>query len=147
MHGVGGALGTGMSAFNDQVIAEFRANGGRVGGMFEGRDNMVIITTTGARSGRPVTNPLVFLPDGDRIVLIASNGGADKHPAWYHNLLADPVLTVEVPGETYTGKAELVDDPERTRLFDRMVELLPGFAEYREKTDRVIPVFAVHRTS
>ncbi|MDO3649553.1 nitroreductase family deazaflavin-dependent oxidoreductase [Nocardia mangyaensis] len=136
-----------MSAFNDQVISEFRANGGRVGGMFEGRDNMVIITTTGAKTGRAITNPLVFLPDGDRIVLIASNGGADKHPAWYHNLVANPALTVEVPGETYTAKAELVDDPERTALFDRMVELLPGFAEYREKTSREIPVFAVYRTS
>ncbi|MFC9659243.1 nitroreductase family deazaflavin-dependent oxidoreductase [Nocardia sp. NPDC127606] len=136
-----------MNAFNDQVIAEFRANGGRVGGMFEGNDAMVIITTTGAKSGRAITNPLVFLPDGDRIVLIASNGGADKHPAWYHNLLADPELTVEVGTETYRGKAELVADPERTALYDRMVERLPGFAEYRDKTDREIPVFAVYRTS
>lgn len=135
-----------MSTFNDQVIAEFRANGGRVGGMFEGRDNMVIITTTGAKSGRAITNPLVFLPDGDRIVLIASNGGADKHPAWYHNLVANPELTVEVPGETYSAKAELVADPERTALFDRMVALIPGFAEYRAKTSREIPVFAVYRT-
>lgn len=136
-----------MSAFNDEVIAEFRANGGRVGGMFEGRDNMVIITTTGAKSGRAITNPLVFLPDGDRIVLIASNGGADKHPAWYHNLIANPELTVELPAETFTGKAELVGDPERTALFDRMVEIMPGFAEYREKTSREIPVFAVSRVS
>ncbi|MFE5474403.1 nitroreductase family deazaflavin-dependent oxidoreductase [Nocardia sp. NPDC056541] len=136
-----------MNAFNDQVIAEFRANGGRVGGMFEGNDAMVIITTTGAKSGRAITNPLVFLPDGDRIVLIASNGGADKHPAWYHNLLADPELTMEVGTETYRGKAELVADPERTALYDRMVERLPGFAEYRDKTDREIPVFAVYRTS
>ena len=136
-----------MSAFNDQVIAEFRANGGRVGGPFAGRDNMVIITTTGAKSGRAITNPLVFLPDGDRIVLIASNGGADKHPAWYYNLLADPTLTVEIPGETYTGKAELVAEPERTALYDRMVALIPGFGEYRANTDRQIPVFAVYRTS
>ncbi|MFC6012266.1 nitroreductase/quinone reductase family protein [Nocardia lasii] len=136
-----------MSAFNDQVIAEFRANGGRVGGPFAGRDTMVIITTTGAKSGRAITNPLVFLPDGDRIVLIASNGGADKHPAWYYNLLADPTLTVEVPGETYTGKAELVAEPERTALYDRMVALIPGFGEYRDNTDREIPVFAVYRTN
>ncbi|MFD6390842.1 nitroreductase family deazaflavin-dependent oxidoreductase [Nocardia sp. NPDC060259] len=136
-----------MSAFNDQVIAEFRANGGRVGGLFEGRDNMVIITTTGAKSGRAITNPLVFLPDGERIVLIASNGGADRHPAWYHNLVANPELTVELPTETFTGKAELVADPERTALFDRMVELMPGFAEYRDKTSREIPVFAVSKVS
>ncbi|MFD4351819.1 nitroreductase family deazaflavin-dependent oxidoreductase [Nocardia sp. NPDC058518] len=136
-----------MNAFNDQVIAEFRANEGRVGGMFEGNDAMVIITTTGAKSGRAITNPLVFLPDGDRIVLIASNGGADKHPAWYHNLVADPELTLEVGTETYRGKAELVADPERTALYDRMVERLPGFAEYRDNTSREIPVFAVYRTS
>ncbi|WKG07050.1 nitroreductase/quinone reductase family protein [Nocardia sp. PE-7] len=108
---------------------------------------MVIITTTGAKSGRAITNPLVYLPDGDRIVLIASNGGADKHPAWYFNLLADSELTLEVGSETYRGKAELVADPERTALYDRMVERLPGFAEYRDKTSREIPVFAVYRTS
>ncbi|MGY0499711.1 nitroreductase family deazaflavin-dependent oxidoreductase [Nocardia sp. FBN12] len=136
-----------MNAFNDQVIAEFRANGGRVGGMFEGNDAMVIITTTGAKSGRAITNPLVYLPDGDRIVLIASNGGADKHPAWYFNLVADPELTLEVGSETYRGKAELVADPERTALYDRMVERLPGFAEYRDNTSREIPVFAVYRTN
>ncbi|MEU3012266.1 nitroreductase family deazaflavin-dependent oxidoreductase [Nocardia asteroides] len=134
-----------MSAFNDQVIAEFRANGGRVGGMFEGNEHMVIITTTGAKSGRAITNPLVYLPDGERIVLIASNGGADRHPAWYHNLVANPELTVELPTETFTAKAELVAEPERTALYDRMVELMPGFGEYREKTSRQIPVFAIHR--
>ncbi|GAD85831.1 nitroreductase family deazaflavin-dependent oxidoreductase [Nocardia asteroides] len=134
-----------MSAFNDQVIAEFRANGGRVGGMFEGNEHMVIITTTGAKSGRAITNPLVYLPDGERIVLIASNGGADRHPAWYHNLVANPELTVELPTETFTAKAELVTEPERTALYDRMVELMPGFGEYREKTSRQIPVFAIHR--
>ncbi|MFE1591566.1 nitroreductase family deazaflavin-dependent oxidoreductase [Nocardia sp. NPDC058705] len=136
-----------MNAFNDQVIAEFRANGGRVGGPFEGNDAMVIITTTGAKSGRAITNPLVYLPDGDRIVLIASNGGADKHPAWYYNLVADPELTLEVGSETYRGKAELVAEPERTALYDRMVERLPGFGEYRDNTSREIPVFAVYRTS
>lgn len=134
-----------MSAFNDQVIAEFRANGGRVGGMFEGNEHMVIITTTGAKSGRAITNPLVYLPDGERIVLIASNGGADRHPAWYHNLVANPELTVELPTETFTAKAELVTEPERTALYDRMVELMPGFGEYREKTSRQIPVFVIHR--
>ncbi|MGW5437877.1 nitroreductase family deazaflavin-dependent oxidoreductase [Nocardia asteroides] len=134
-----------MSAFNDRVIAEFRANGGRVGGMFEGNEHMVIITTTGAKSGRAITNPLVYLPDGERIVLIASNGGADRHPAWYHNLVANPELTVELPTETFTAKAELVAEPERTALYDRMVELMPGFGEYREKTSRQIPVFVIHR--
>lgn len=136
-----------MNDFNASVIEEFRANGGKVGGTFEGRTNLVLITTTGAKSGRETTTPLVFVPDGDRIVLIASNGGADKHPAWYHNLRTNQRLTVEVGSETYTGKAEFVTGPESTELYDRMVELIPAFAEYREKTSREIPVVAVYRQS
>ncbi|MET8777196.1 nitroreductase family deazaflavin-dependent oxidoreductase [Nocardia sp. NPDC004654] len=134
-----------MSDFNAQVIEEFRANGGRVGGMFEGRTNMVLITTTGAKSGRQVTNPLVYLPDGDRMVLVASNGGADRHPAWYHNLRAKPELTVEVGTEKFHAAAEFVTGAERDELYDRMVELMPAFGDYRAKTTRVIPVVAVQR--
>ncbi|MFE3058542.1 nitroreductase/quinone reductase family protein [Nocardia sp. NPDC059239] len=134
-----------MNAFNESVIEEFRANGGKVGGTFEGRTNLVLITTTGAKSGRAITNPLVYVPDSERIVLIASNGGADKHPAWYHNLRANPQLTVEVGDEKYTGKAEFVTGPEADELYDRMIELMPVFAEYRVKTTRKIPVIAVYR--
>lgn len=136
-----------MSDFNANVIKEFRANGGKVGGMFEGRTNMVLITTTGARSGRETTNPLVYVPDTDRIVIIASNGGDDKHPAWYHNLRADPELTVELGTETYTGKAEFVTGPESDELYARMVEIMPQFADYKAKTTRQIPVVAVYRQS
>ncbi|MFE9576955.1 nitroreductase family deazaflavin-dependent oxidoreductase [Nocardia sp. NPDC006044] len=131
-------------SFNEQVIDEFRANAGKVGGMFEGAA-MVLITTTGAKSGRRITNPLVYLPDGDRIVLIASNGGADKHPSWYHNLRANPDLTVEIGTERYEAKAEVVTGAERDALYARMVEIMPGFGEYQEKTSRVIPVFVVRR--
>ncbi|NEW38941.1 nitroreductase family deazaflavin-dependent oxidoreductase [Nocardia cyriacigeorgica] len=134
-----------MSDFNADVIRQFRANGGRVGGMFEGRDNMVLITTTGAKSGRRITNPLVYVPDNDRIVLIASNGGADRHPAWYHNLKANPALTVEVGTESYEATAEALTGEEADVLFDRMVELMPAFADYRANTTRRIPVVAVHR--
>lgn len=136
-----------MSDFNANVIKEFRANGGKVGGMFEGRTNMVLITTTGAKSGRETTNPLVYVPDTDRIVIIASNGGDDKHPAWYHNLRADPELTVELGTETYTGKAEFVTGPESDELYARMVEIMPQFADYKAKTTRRIPVVAVYRQS
>ncbi|MGW2660203.1 nitroreductase family deazaflavin-dependent oxidoreductase [Nocardia tengchongensis] len=134
-----------MNAFNEQVIAEFRANNGQVGGPFEGRTNMVLITTTGAKSGRPTTNPLVYVPDTDRIILIASNGGADKHPAWYHNLRANPELTVELGTEAYVGKAEFLTDPEASDLYARMIDLMPVFADYRAKTTRHIPVIAIHR--
>ncbi|MGV9414203.1 nitroreductase family deazaflavin-dependent oxidoreductase [Nocardia sp. NPDC003693] len=134
-----------MSTFNDTVIDEFRANGGKVGGPFEGRTNLVLITTTGAKSGRAITNPLVYVPDGDRIILIASNGGADKNPAWYHNLRADQRLTVEVGTETYSAKAEFVAPPESDELYARMVEIMPQFADYKLKTARDIPVVAVYR--
>ncbi|CAM3447942.1 nitroreductase family deazaflavin-dependent oxidoreductase [Kibdelosporangium persicum] len=134
-----------MSDFNTQVIEEFRANGGKVGGMFEGA-TMVILTTKGAKTGRTVTNPLVYLPDGDRIVIIASNGGADKHPAWYHNLKANPDITVEVGTEKYDATAEEVtDSAERDALYARMVERAPGFADYERNTTRRIPVIAVNR--
>ncbi|KIA61806.1 cell entry protein [Nocardia vulneris] len=133
-----------QNSFNEQVIAEFRANAGKVGGMFEGA-HMVLITTTGAKSGRQITSPLVFLPDGERVVLIASNGGADKHPAWYFNLRANPELTVEIGTERYEAKAEEVTGAERDALYARMVEIMPGFGEYQEKTSRRIPVFAVYR--
>lgn len=131
-------------SFNEQVIDEFRANAGKVGGMFEGA-HMVLITTTGAKSGRQITNPLVYLPDGDRVVLIASNGGADKHPSWYFNLRANPELIVEIGTERYPAKAEEVTGAERDALFARMVEIMPGFGEYEAKTSRRIPVFAVYR--
>ncbi|MFF2550196.1 nitroreductase family deazaflavin-dependent oxidoreductase [Nocardia sp. NPDC058058] len=134
-----------MNAFNENVIEEFRANGGKVGGPFEGNANLVLITTTGAKSGRAVTSPLVYVSDGDRIVLIASNGGADKHPAWYHNLRANPELTVELGTETYTGKAEFASGEQRAELYDRMVAIMPQFDDYRRNTTREIPVAVVHR--
>ncbi|MBB6344969.1 nitroreductase family deazaflavin-dependent oxidoreductase [Nonomuraea muscovyensis] len=130
--------------FNQQVIAEFRANEGRVGGMFEGSP-LVLLTTTGARSGKPTTTPVMYLKDDDRIVVIASNGGADHHPAWYHNLRANPEATAEVGTETFGVKAEFVDGEERDRLYARMVEQAAGFAEYEAKTSRRIPVVVLER--
>lgn len=130
--------------FNQQVIEEFRANEGRVGGMFEGAP-LVLLTTTGARSGNPVTSPMMYLPDGERVIVIASNAGADRHPAWYHNLLANPEATAEIGTETFTVKAEVVEDEERDRLYARMVEQAPGFAEYEARTSRRIPVVALRR--
>ncbi|MFD7847518.1 nitroreductase/quinone reductase family protein [Nocardia sp. NPDC059764] len=90
-------------------------------------------------------NPLVYVPDTGHIVLIASNGGADKHPAWYHNLRANPELTIELGTETYIGKAEFLTGEEAETLYARMIDLMPVFAEYRAETTRQIPVIAVHR--
>ncbi|MEU7142273.1 nitroreductase family deazaflavin-dependent oxidoreductase [Nocardia sp. NPDC046473] len=132
------------SNFNADVIEEFLANGGKVSGYFEGR-NMVLITTTGAKTGRQIRNPLVYLPDGERIVLIASNAGADKNPAWYHNLRANPELEVDLGTEKYWARAESVTGTERDELYARMVAEIPSFADYEASTTRKIPVFAVYR--
>lgn len=129
--------------FNAPVIEEFRANRGRVGGWFEGA-RLLLLTTTGARSGRPHTVPLGYLPDGgDRVLVIASAAGAPQHPAWYHNLVADPVGTVEDGVFTYEAKATVLTGEERDRAFARAVEADPGWAEYQAKTTRVLPVVAL----
>lgn len=128
-----------MSDFNQNVITEFRENGGKVGGYFAGRP-LLLLTTTGARSGQPRTSPLAFITDQDRLVIIASKGGAPTNPDWYYNLLANPVATVEVGQDKFQVRASAVESPERERLYSKMVEVLPGFAEYQAKTDRKIPV-------
>ncbi|GGO67653.1 nitroreductase family deazaflavin-dependent oxidoreductase [Nonomuraea cavernae] len=130
--------------FNQQIIDEFRANEGRVGGAFEG-SSLVLLTTRGARTGRPATTPVMYLRDGDRVVVIASNAGADNHPAWYHNLRANPRVTAEIGTETFEAEAVVIDGEERDRLYARMVEIAPGFADYEAKTTRRIPVVALER--
>ncbi|WFB08729.1 nitroreductase/quinone reductase family protein [Streptomyces sp. LX-29] len=128
--------------FNQQVIEEFRANGGRVGGPFEGA-RLLLLTTTGARSGARHTTPVGFLPDVERVLVIASAGGAPKHPAWFHNLVAHPRVTVEDGLFTYDARAVVLQGAERDEAFARAVESDPGWAEYQAKTERVIPVVAL----
>jgi deazaflavin-dependent oxidoreductase (nitroreductase family) len=133
-----------MSDFNQNIIAEFRANGGKVGGYFA-NSSLLLLTTTGAKSGQPRVTPLAYLTDGDRLIIIASKAGAPTNPDWYHNLLAHPVATVEVGSERFQVRASVVDEPERSRLYAKMVEKMPGFAEYERKTTRKIPVVALER--
>jgi deazaflavin-dependent oxidoreductase (nitroreductase family) len=134
-----------MSDFNQAVIDEFHANNGKVGGYFAGA-NMLILHTTGAKSGQPRTNPMVYVTDGDRLVVIASKGGDDKNPDWYYNLLAHPTVTVEVGDEKFQARATAVtDEPERSRLYAKMVEHRSGFAEYETKTTRKIPAVILER--
>ena len=135
---------TNQNDFNQQIIAEFRANGGVVGGRFAGAP-MLLLATTGAKSGQRRTTPLVYLPDGDRFVIIASKGGAPRHPDWYHNLMAHPDTTVEVGTETVPVAAVEVTGEERDRLYARQAALRPAFAEYETRTARTIPVIALHR--
>ena len=134
-----------MSDFNAAIIAEFRANAGKVGGYFEGA-NLLLLHTTGAKSGQPRTNPLVCARDGDRLVVAASKGGADTNPDWYYNLHANPTATVELGTEQFPVRATIVtEEPERSRLYAKMVAHREGFAEYEEKTTRKIPVVLLER--
>ncbi|MFG3661454.1 nitroreductase/quinone reductase family protein [Streptomyces sp. NPDC047706] len=133
-----------VNDFNHQVIEEFRANRGRVGGYFEGA-RLILLTTTGARTGAEHTTPVAYLPDGaDRILVIASAGGAPWHPAWYHNLLAHPEVTVESGAFTYRARAEVLKGEERDQVFARAVETDAGWSEYQRKAGRVIPVVALY---
>jgi len=130
--------------WNSQIIEEFHANGGKVGGMFA-NSTLLLLTTTGAKSGQRRTNPLVYLPDGDRLIIFATRAGAPTNPDWYHNLLAHPDATVEVGTESFDVTATIVQGEERDRLYARQAAIMPSFAEYEKKTKRVIPVFALTR--
>jgi deazaflavin-dependent oxidoreductase (nitroreductase family) len=130
--------------WNKAIIDEFRANGGQVGGRFAGR-TLLLLHTIGAKSGQERINPVAYVADGDRLVIIASKAGAPTNPDWYYNLLANPLVTVEVGTETFQVRAVVAAEPERTRLYAKMVEMMPGFAEYQQKTTRIIPVVVLTR--
>lgn len=133
-------------AFNDDLIAHFRKNRGTITeGPFTGRD-VLLLTTTGAKSGVPRTHPLVYTRDGDRYLIIASKSGAPTHPSWYHNVRAHPEVTVEVGPEKFRAKATPVArGVERRRLYDQHAAINPGFKDYEQKTDRVIPAVLLER--
>ncbi len=132
------------NSFNQKNIEEFRANSGKVGGPFAGA-SMLLLTTTGAKSGQPRTNPLVYTTDGDTMVVIASKGGAPTNPDWYYNLVANPVVTIERGTEQFQARATVPAEPERTRLYDQMAAQRPGFAEYQLNTTRQIPVVVLEK--
>jgi deazaflavin-dependent oxidoreductase (nitroreductase family) len=132
-------------AFNRGVVEQFRANGG-VGPGRWATQPLLLLTTTGARSGLPRTTPLLYSTDGDRLVVIASKGGEPTHPDWYHNLLAHPEATVEVGAETVPVRAQVAQGAERRRLFDQQAAQMPFFAEYERTTPRTIPVVVLTRS-
>jgi deazaflavin-dependent oxidoreductase (nitroreductase family) len=133
-----------MGNWNSKMIEEFRANGGKVGGFWEGRP-LLLLTTTGAKSGNRHTTPTMYLRDGDRMIIFATKSGAPTNPAWYHNLVAHPQVTVEVGDETYESTATVLKGEERDRLYARQAELYPQFGEYEKRTTRTIPVIALER--
>ena len=130
--------------YNRQVIEEFRANEGKVGGVWE-HTPLLMLTTTGAKSGERRITPMAYMPDGNHLIVFASAGGAPTHPGWYHNLLANPEVTVEVGTETFAAIAAVTEGSERDRLWVKAVELYSSLAEHQAKTTRQIPVIALSR--
>ena len=128
--------------WNKKIIKEFRENEGKVGGMFA-EMALLLLHTTGAKSGLHRINPMAYLRDGDRLAVVASKAGAPTNPDWYHNVVANSNVFVEVGTDEFKAVAEVAPEPERTALFEKMVALNPGFAEYEQKTTRVIPVITL----
>lgn len=128
--------------FNQAIIDQFRANGGNV----DGPNPLLLLTTTGARSHQPHTTPVAYSTDGDHLVIVASKGGAPTNPDWYHNLRANPMVTVELGTERFQARASIATGAERERLFAQHVALMPGFATYQRNTTRQIPVVVLERT-
>lgn len=126
--------------FNDALVDEFRANGGKVGGPFEGAD-LLLLHTTGAKSGQPRLSPLAYFRVDDKIYIVGSFAGADKDPAWVHNLRAHPRVRVEIGATAYDATARELPREERDALYPRLVEITPVFGEYQAKTSRILPVF------
>lgn len=133
-----------MSDWNKAIIEEFRANKGKVGGQFQGT-NLLLLHTKGAKSGLERINPVAYFIDDNHFIVIASKGGAPTSPDWYHNLLANPNVSVEVGTDKFEALASATPEPERTRLYEKMEAINPGFSEYKKKTSRVIPVITLTR--
>jgi deazaflavin-dependent oxidoreductase (nitroreductase family) len=130
------------SANQERVVAEFRANGGRVGGYHEGMP-LLLLTTTGARSGQRRATPLTYLADGDRYVVAAAGAGTPASPAWYHNVVANPDVTVEVGGETFAATATAASGAERDSLYERCADAYPQLLEYQARTSREFPMIII----
>lgn len=132
---------SGPGNYNQTIIEQYRANGGKVDFPLP----LLLLTTTGAKSSRPHTAPVAYSRDGDRLVIAASKGGAPSNPAWYHNLLANPIVTVELGTERFQARATLIEGAERERLYAQHAAQMPVFAEYPHKTTRQIPVIVLER--
>lgn len=129
-------------AFNKDIIEQFRANDGQVPGR---KYPVILLTTTGAKTGRPHTTPLNYSTDDDRIVVIASKGASPTHPDWYHNLVANPEAIIEIGTATFPVRAKVAEGEERERLYNAQAALMPFFAEYQKQTTRQIPVVLFER--
>ncbi|HTI73378.1 MAG TPA: nitroreductase family deazaflavin-dependent oxidoreductase [Mycobacterium sp.] len=134
-----------MKAFNNSIVDEFRTNGGKVGGPFEGA-TLLLLTTTGAKSGQPRLAPLAYLTIDGKTIIIGSKAGADTNPDWVHNLRTNPQAHIEVGTDAYDVTARELPPEERDEMYPKVVELAPGFGDYQAKTSRVIPLFELQRS-
>ncbi len=134
----------GVTEYNQQIIEEFRANAGIVGGPFQGA-KLLLLHSVGAKSGQTRINPLAYFEDGESFLIVASYAGAPTNPPWYYNLLAHPGTKIELGTEEFPVQAEVVPEPTRTELYDRIAAASSAFAEYRDKTTRVIPIVRLTR--
>ena len=130
---------------NQRIIDEFRVNEGRVGGPFAGA-TLLLLTTSGAKSGRDVVSPVMTTEDGDRLLIYGTAAGRPNHPAGYHNLVANPDVKVEYGAETFAARATVITGPERDRLWAEQIRRAPSFTAYQQRTTRTIPIVALHRT-
>jgi deazaflavin-dependent oxidoreductase (nitroreductase family) len=133
-----------MKEFNKNLVQEFRANGGKVGGQFAGAD-LLLLTTTGAKSGEPRLAPLAYFTVDDKMIIIGSKAGADTNPDWVHNLRANPGAHIEIGTDAYDVVSRELPRDERDEIFDKVVAVAPGFGEYQAKTSRIIPLFELTR--
>jgi deazaflavin-dependent oxidoreductase (nitroreductase family) len=133
-----------MKDFNKSIVDEFRANDGKVGGQFAGA-NLLLLTTTGAKSGQPRLAPLAYFTIDGKLIIIGSKAGADTNPDWVHNLRANPAAHIEVGSDAYDVTSRELPKAERDGLFDKIVAAAPGFGEYQSKTSRIIPLFELIR--
>ena len=135
-----------LNDFNEKIIDEFRGNGGKVGGALEGSP-LLLLQTTGAKTGRTRVKPLVYRRDGDRLVVFGTKGGSPTHPEWYYNVRANPRVTVEVGSDRFEADAKVAPPDERDRLWRLQTQDVPVFADYQKRTDRTIPVVILERVA
>ncbi len=131
-----------MSDWNQKIINEFRENDGVVGGRFKNHP-LLILHSTGAKTGKERVNPVAAFEEGEKLFIIASKGGAPSHPDWYYNIVANPIVEVEYGTDRFKAEATVAEEPERTELYAKAVSEFPGFGEYEKKTDRQIPVITL----
>jgi deazaflavin-dependent oxidoreductase (nitroreductase family) len=131
--------------FGQEHVEQYRATGGAVGHIWKEGSTVLLLTTTGRKTGNPTTTPLIYARDGDTYVIVASQGGAPKHPGWYRNLVKTPEVEVQVEDETFFARARTAEGAERERLWEKANEVWPHYAEYQKRTERVIPVVVLER--